>query len=103
MVMMMNKQFLVIFFVIQAVGQIAYWVWPLFPSSIGVMLWGGQFILLFPGNIVSGDLVEALFWNKTTLTFMGVLEIPVTLAINFLLWSGLYFIYSKYVKTRRNA
>ena len=55
------------------------------------MLWGSQLILLFPGNIVSGELVEALFWKKTTLTLMGVFEIPVTLAINYLLWSRLYF------------
>lgn len=54
------------------------------------MLWGSQLILLFPGNIVSGELVEALFWKKTTLTLMGVFEIPVTLAINYLLWSGSY-------------
>ncbi len=86
----MNKRFLAIFFVIQTVGQIAYWMWPLFPSSVGMMLWGSQLILLFPGNIVSGELVEALFWKKTTLTLMGVFEIPVTLAINYLLWSGLY-------------
>lgn len=98
---MMNKRLLIIFFVIQIVGQIAYWVWPLFPSSAGMVLWGGQFILLFPGNIVSGELIEALLWKKTTLTVMGVLEIPVTLAINYLLWSGLYLICRKYV-TRRS-
>lgn len=89
----MTKRAWLIFIIVQIIGEIFYWIWPLIPAPVGMWFWGTQVVLLFPGNFASGEIVEAIFWNKITLTQMSIIEIPVTLAINALLWIiSIYFL-----------
>lgn len=50
-------------------------------------MWGTALITLFPGNFVSGVLVDKLFWKSTlTAVEMSVVDVPVELAINASVW-----------------
>jgi hypothetical protein len=89
--MTMNKRFLAAFATAQAVGEIAFWSWERLPPQIGVWLWGLGLILLFPGNFVGAMAVEKLLWNRgLSLIQLSVIEIPVEIVINLIIWMLLY-------------
>ena len=57
------------------------------PVEAGSAVWGTSFIALFPGNLLSALLAEKLLWNsKLSLLAMAILEVPVLLLINAMLW-----------------
>jgi len=71
----------------QGIGEICHWSWPAVSSAIGPVLWGGAFLLLLPGNVVSSYLVERLLWRTSVTLFqMQLLQAPLTLGINFAVW-----------------
>ena len=65
------------------------WLWSVVPIA-GVYLWGTALIALVPGNFISAVLIEKLFWSSgLSLIGMSLLEVPILLAINALLWFSL--------------
>jgi hypothetical protein len=62
------------------------WLWPVVPTA-GAFMWGTEIIVLLPGNFISAILVEKLFWSSgLSLTEMSLLEAPILVAVNALLW-----------------
>lgn len=72
---------------IQIIGQICEWTWPFAHSAVGRWLWVGSFIFLLPGNFLAGLVVEKWFWKTSfTLFSLRMVQIPLTLGINLVLW-----------------
>ena len=66
----------------------------------GAQMWSISFVGLMPGNIISGLLVERLFWNTgATLQSLSLARIAVMLLINAILWSCL--VYAQVLKKAR--
>jgi hypothetical protein len=62
------------------------WSWPVVPIA-GIFIWGAAIIALLPGNFVSAILIEKLFWRSgLSLTGMSLLEVPILVAVNAVLW-----------------
>jgi hypothetical protein len=62
------------------------WLWPVVPTA-GALMWGTALIALLPGNFISAILIEKLFWSSgLSLTGMSLLETPIMVAVNALLW-----------------
>jgi len=67
----------------------SWYVWPQFASSqLGSFLWGSWLILLMPGNIVAGELIEAFLWGRVSDLTMGILIALLSVALNSLLFWG---------------
>ena len=72
---------------VQVVGLVCMGAWQHVPQTYRSIIWGGSFLLLFPGNVVSTIFVERLFWHsRLSLVTMSLMEIPLLLAINTLIW-----------------
>ena len=68
---------------------VASWLlWPMFASSqLGSFLWGSQLVLLMPGSIASGELVESVLWRTGISLFtMSTLILILSVAVNALLF-----------------
>ena len=79
------------FAAIETFAVAGWFLWPLFSSSqLGSLLWGSQLVLLMPGSIAAGEMVEGLLWEKVSLLAMGIIIPLVAVALNALLfWVGL--------------
>lgn len=65
------------------------WLWPVVPIA-GPYVSGAALIALLPGNFISAMLIEKLFWgSRLSLTGMSLLEVPILVAVNALLWFSL--------------
>jgi hypothetical protein len=85
-----RRRTIILFTSVQLIGLVCDWTWQFAPQSVGSFLWGTALIALFPGNIVSAVIVEKLLWNSgLTLVAFSVIEIPILLAINAVLWFGI--------------
>jgi hypothetical protein len=78
----------VVFASAQLIGLVCMWMWRYAPPAASSFVWGTALVFLFPGNVLSAILIERLFWNRLSLTTMALVEVPVLLAINALLWFG---------------
>jgi hypothetical protein len=77
------------FAVVELYAVACWWVWPLFTSEqLGFFLWGSWLILLMPGNMVAGELVEGLLWGRVSDLTMGILISLSSVALNSLLFWG---------------
>jgi len=65
-----------------------------FRSELGPFLWSVSFLLLLPGSILAGPLVEHALWmTGASLTVIGFAEIFLSIAANALvLWAGIVVI-----------
>jgi hypothetical protein len=80
------RRWAVVFLAVQLGGLAFMWIWP-HARVAGAFLWGTAFVALFPGNILSTTLIEKLFWNSTLSSkAMLIVELPVMVGINALLW-----------------
>ena len=69
----------------------------------GAQLWGVSFVGLLPGNILAALLVEGSLWNTgMTLKQIYLLEVPVTVIINGIVWL-LFALAFRFVKRARRA
>ena len=62
-----------------------------FRTELGPFLWGVAFVLLLPGSILAGPLVEHALWmTRASLTAIGIAEILLSIAVNALVpWAGI--------------
>src|SRR4051812_37780325 len=65
----------------------SWFLWPQFTSSqLGSFLWASQLILLMPGSIAAGELVDGLLWVRISLLPMSILILLLSIALNALLF-----------------
>src|SRR4051812_4243132 len=75
------------FAVVELYAVAGWFVWPLFASSqLGSFLWGSQLILLMPGSIAAGELVEGLLRGRVSPLTTGILIPLLGVALNALLF-----------------
>src|SRR6478609_3611453 len=75
------------FAVVEAYAVAGWFLWPLFSSSqIGSFLWGSQLVLLMPGSIAAGELIEGLLSGKFSDLTMGIMIPIVGVSLNALLF-----------------
>jgi len=85
-----GRRTIILFTTVQLFGLVCEWTWQFAPQSIGSFVWGTALIALFPGNVISAVIVEKLFWHSgLTLIAFSIMEIPLLLIINAVLWFGI--------------
>ena len=82
----MNKKAWTAFIIAQIAGEICFWSWEHISPPVGMLLWGAALVLLFPGNFLSAAIIEPVFWGKLSLIQLAVLEVPLEIPINFVVW-----------------
>ncbi len=83
----MSRRIWVVFVCVQSMGQICFWTLGHVPLRFATTMWGTALISLFPGNFASGALIEKLLWGGgRTLTQMALIEAPLEIAINAVVW-----------------
>lgn len=76
-----------IFFGVQVAGEVCSWTARHFLSAIGPALWLIGSVLLLPGDMVAAFLVDKVLWHsRLTVTQMTMLQVPLELAINAVVW-----------------
>jgi hypothetical protein len=93
------------FALVELYAVAGWFLWPLFTSSqFGPFLWGSQLILLMPGSIVAGELVEGLAWGRISLLTMGILIPLWSVGLNALLfWIALRILARFRLRWRSNT
>jgi hypothetical protein len=83
-----------LFLILEVIALVASLSAGYFRSELGPFLWGVGFVLLLPGSILAGPLVEHALWmTRASLTAIGVAEILLSIAVNALvLWVGIVVI-----------
>ncbi len=96
----MRKKWM-IFAAVQFLGEVCFWTWGyVAQSALGLFLWGTALVTLFPGNVLSGVVVEKLFWGSRVTVFqMTIIAVPIEIAINVGIWL-LCMKLCKFVRTR---
>ena len=82
-----------VFLVLEATALVAAATYGLFlTSQIGQLLWTVQLVLLLPGSLLAGPVVERLLWPTSVgLRMIGFLEILGSVAVNaVLVWAVLF-------------
>jgi uncharacterized membrane protein len=83
----MKRRGWLIFLAVQAVGEVCAWTAGHFLSALGPALWVIGSVLLLPGDLTGAFIVEKLLWKtRLTTTELTVLQVPVGLAINAVVW-----------------
>lgn len=86
---MRNRTLLIIFLVVQFIGIACLSLWPHAPSAVSIPMWGTALIVLFPGNLIGGFLVEKIFWQTgLSLLELSVLSTLLQFLINAAIWFG---------------
>ena len=76
-----------IFLGVQVAGEACSWTARHFLSAIGPTLWLIGSVLLLPGNMAAAFLVDKVLWHSgLTMTQMTMLQVPLELAINAIVW-----------------
>jgi hypothetical protein len=60
-----NHRLWAAFGIVQLLGQFCSWVWPYILSFWGPVLWVSGQVLLLPGDILSGWLIQATLWTSS--------------------------------------
>jgi hypothetical protein len=76
------------FTLVEAFAVASWLLWPQFTwSQFGSFLWGSQLILLMPGSVAVGELVEGALWHSgVSLITMSILILILSVAVNALLF-----------------
>jgi hypothetical protein len=83
----MNRRSWLIFLAVQIVGEVCAWTAGHLLSAIGPVLWIIGTVLLLPGDLAGAFIVEKLFWKGAlTSNQLTILQVPVGLAINAIVW-----------------
>lgn len=83
----MSRKIWIAFVAVQSVGLICAWIWTYDIFGLGPDMWTVAFFVLFPGNALSGLIVEKVFWDTgLTLKQMLIIDIPLEIAINACVW-----------------
>ena len=83
----MNRTGWIAFTMVQTLGLICSWIWAYDILGTGTGLYATGLFALFPGDFVSGFIVEKVLWHTgLTLRQMGLLEIPIIVALNMGAW-----------------
>ncbi|MGB9121369.1 MAG: hypothetical protein WCE73_12170 [Candidatus Angelobacter sp.] len=83
----MSRRGWLIFLTVQASGEVCAWTAEHFLSALGPALWIIGTVLLLPGDLAGAFIVENLLWKSPlTATQLTVLQVPVGLAINAVVW-----------------
>jgi len=83
----MNRRGWLIFLAVQIVGEVCAWTAGHLLSAIGPALWIIGTVLLLPGDLAGAFIVEKLLWKSPlTATQLTILQVPVGLAINAVVW-----------------
>lgn len=99
----MNRGDWLIFLVVQIVGEVCAWTAAHFLSAIGPALWIVGTVLLLPGDLAGAFIVEKIFWKSPlTAAQLTVLQVPVALAINAVVWVLCVKLYT-FLRGRRSA
>lgn len=99
----MNRRGWLIFLVVQAVGEVCAWTAGHLLSAIGPALWIIGTVLLLPGDLAGAFIVEKLLWKSSlTATQLTVLQVPVGLAINAVVWLLCVKLYT-FLRGRRSS
>ena len=76
-----------VFIMLETIAVISAFTWELTTSALGPVLWLAQFILLMPGSILVGRLVERTLWtSELSLRSLGILKLIVSIAVNAVVW-----------------
>ena len=99
----MNRRGWLIFLVVQTVGEVCAWTAGHFLSALGPALWVIGTVLLLPGDLAGAFIVEKLLWKSPlTANQLTVLQVPVGLAINAVVWLLCFKLYT-FFRGRRSA
>ena len=83
----MSRKGWLIFLAAQTVGEVCAWTAGHFLSALGPALWVVGSVLLLPGDLAGALVVEKLLWKSAlTMTQLTVLQVPIGLVINAVVW-----------------
>ena len=83
----MSRKIVVAFAVVQSVGVTCSWGCGYNVLGTGPAMWVIAWIILIPGDVVSGLVVEKLLWStRLTLAQLGIIHVLVGLTINAFAW-----------------
>jgi len=99
----MNRRGWLIFLAVQIVGEVCAWTAGHLLSAIGPALWIIGTVLLLPGDLAGAFIVEKLLWKSPlTATQLTILQVPVGLAINAVVWLLCVKLYT-FLRGRRSS
>lgn len=83
----MGRRIWVAFAAVQLLGLLCFWTWGFVNSQVGAGMWGTALITLFPGNFISGVVVDKLLWKSAlTAVQMSVIGVPLEIVTNAVVW-----------------
>ena len=90
-----------IFLGVQVTGEVCSWTARHFLSAIGPTLWLIGSVLLLPGDMGAAFLVDKVLWHsRLTTAQMTMLQVPLELAINAVVWLLCVKLYTFFRKRR---
>jgi hypothetical protein len=93
-----------IFLGVQATGEICSWTARHFLSALGPTLWLAGSALLLPGDIGAAFLVDkVLLHSGLTMAHLTMLQVPLELAINTVVWLLCFKLYTFFRGRRSSA
>jgi hypothetical protein len=73
--------------IIQLIGEIGGWAWAISGPTLGPWFFGLGLVLLLPGNLVRGYLIEKLLLGKSLpILQMSFFQVLLELIINLMVW-----------------
>ena len=83
-----------LFLLLESIALVAAATYGLILSQLGPFLWTVQLVLLLPGSLLAGPVVEHSLWQTGVgLRTIGILEVLSSAAVNaVLLWAGLFVV-----------
>jgi hypothetical protein len=76
-----------VFIILETIAVVSAFTWQLTTSALGPVLWLAQFLLLMPGSILVGLLIQKFLWNTgLSLRTLGIMELIGSIAVNAIVW-----------------
>ena len=91
----MSRWLLIVFGVVQGVGEFCVWKCQDAAPTVSPAFWVAGFLLQLPGNLLARMMVEKSLWGKgLTLPHLEWVVAPLTILANLAVWFLLYQILS---------